>query len=231
MSVLLRAALFAISGMILTGFLTELAALGALLIFTIGWQIEGWYLLTYMNYLGEIVVLILFGSRRYSVDRWIFGSLKRFPHLRDYEQAIVRVCYGIALSYAAIDIKFLHPILTVTVVNEYHLTQFHWLFPSDPLLVTFGAALSELVIGIFIILGFEIRLTVLISLFYITMSLLYFREVVWPHLLLYGISLNLIFSKEAFTLDNFVDEHTIRAFRKTNTGRLVHHRHTGKFLK
>ncbi|HVW66745.1 MAG TPA: hypothetical protein VHA78_03345 [Candidatus Peribacteraceae bacterium] len=230
MAGLLRILLFVISGTILLGIFTEISAVIALIIFSIcAWQ-QNWYILTYLNYFGEIVALILFGSRKYSIDRLIFGPLRRFPTFREFESPIVRVCYGIALAYAAINIKFLHPELTVTVVNEYHLTQFHWLFPSDPLLVTFGAALSELVIGIFIILGFEVRLTVLISLFYITMSLLYFREVVWPHFLLYGISLNLIFNKEKFTIDNFVDRETIEFFRNSKTGQLVHPKHTGKLV-
>ncbi len=48
------------------------------------------------------------------------------------------------------------------------------------------------------------RLTILISLFYITLSLLFFRERVWPHLLLYGISFNLLVQPETFTIDHIL---------------------------
>lgn len=201
---LMRILLFAISFMILAGFFTEIAGLFAVVIFTIGLFVFGLYLLTYLNYLGEMIVLFLFGMRRWSLDKLLFGPRSLLEKWKKYETTIVRVCYGFALAYAAVNVKLLHPALTIKVINDWNLTQFHWLFPSDPVLVTLGAGLAELAIGLFIMFGFEMRLTVLISLFYITLSLLYFREMVWPHLMLYGISLNLIVQPETFTLDNLL---------------------------
>lgn len=198
----IQLALLSISIMIAVGYLTELAALIGIVIFFISFFVFGPYVFTYLNYLGELIVLLLFGMRTYSFDKYLFGSLKRFQHLQKYATVIVRIFYGMALVYAAITVKLLHPDLTVLVVKSYNLTQFHLLFPSDPLLVTLGAGIVEAVIGIFIIIGFQMRLTVLVSLFYITLSLLFFREMVWPHLLLYGISFNLLVQPETFTLDN-----------------------------
>ncbi len=200
-AVVLRILLFIASICIALGFFTEIAAGIALIIFCIGYFVFGAYLTTYLNYLGEIIVLTLFGMRQWSLDGLLFGESKHFASLRPYDSTIVRVCYGIALMFAAVSVKFLHPALTVQVVNQWHLTQFHWLFPSDPLLITLGAGLAELAIGLFIVIGFEMRLTVLISLFYITLSLMYFHELVWPHLMLYGISLSILVQPERFTLD------------------------------
>jgi hypothetical protein len=199
---LLRIALFILAGMIALGVFTELAALASIGIFLYSLHVFGPYMLTYLNYFGEFVVLLLFGLRAFSLDRYLFGPVKRFRNFKKYETTIVRVFYGLALIYAAINVKLLHPAITLDVVNTWHLTRFHWLFPSDPLLVTLGAGVVETVIGLFILFGFEMRLTVLVSLFYITLSLLYFRELVWPHLLLYGISFNLIVQPENFTLDH-----------------------------
>ncbi len=201
--------MFVSSAMFVLGIGTEIAAFLCLVAFAVGGIVFGWYLVTYLNYFGELVALFLFGSRAWSLDGILRGPLKRFSRIREYETVIVRVCYGIALAYAAITIKFLHPILTVTVVEKYHLTRFHWLFPSDPLLVTLGAALAETAIGVFIMVGFETQLTVLVSLFYITLSLLYFREIVWPHLMLYGISLNLIFNESRVSIDAWVNAHAL----------------------
>lgn len=203
---LIRGLLYAISIMIAIGFLTELAAFVGIIIFIYSFFVFGPYVFTYFNYLGELIVLLLFGMRVFSIDKYLLGPLKRFEWFEKYETVIVRVMYGIALIYAGITVKLFHPDLTIDVVNEWHLTQFHWLFPSDPLLVTFGAGIVESVIGIFIIFGFEMRLTILVSLFYITLSLLYFRELVWPHLLLYGISFNLLVKPEVFTIDHFIFE-------------------------
>jgi uncharacterized membrane protein YphA (DoxX/SURF4 family) len=199
---ILQILLYAASVCIALGLFTEIAAIVALVIFCIGFFSFGAYIFTYLNYLGEIIVLAMFGMRKWSFDALIFGAKSRFQSIKRYETVIVRICYGLSLSFAALTVKFLHPALTIQVVEQWNLTQFHWLFPHDPLLVALGAGLSELAIGLFIVFGFEMRLTVLVSLFYITLSLLYFRELVWPHLMLYGISFNLLVEPETFTLDH-----------------------------
>lgn len=200
---LMQWGLYIISAMILLGIFTEIAAIVGLIIFSIGFFAFGAYLATYLNYLGELIILVLFGMRRFSFDKLLFGPLKNWrAKWEPYETTIIRVFYGAALIVAGITVKFLHPELTLRVINDWNLTQFHWLFPHDPLLVVLGGGLAEATIGLFIILGFEIRLTVLISLFYITLSLGFFRELVWPHILLYGISFNLLVQPEIFTLDH-----------------------------
>lgn len=196
-----KIALIAISFMIAIGFLTELAAFAGIVIYVGSFFVFGPYIFTYLNYLGELIVLMLFGLRAFSVDSYLFGPLRRFKNFAKYEIFIVRVLYGIALIYAAFTVKLLHPDITVSVVNTWHLNQFHWLFPHDPLLITLGAGIVETVIGLFILIGFQTRLTVIISLFYITLSLLFFRELVWPHLMLYGISFSLLVQPEVLSLD------------------------------
>lgn len=206
-AILIRIILFVASFMIAFGFLTEMAALLALGIFILTGIVMGPYMVSYANYFGELLVLLLFGMRVFSIDTYIFGKLKHFRDLEKYETLIVRGFYGLGLIYAAITVKLLHPDLTLFVVNHYNLTQFSWLFPSDPMLVVLGAGIVEIVIGLFIIIGFEMRMTVLISLFYITLSLLFFGEQVWPHLILYGISLSLLVQPERFTIDHLLFKH------------------------
>lgn len=223
---LLQILLYAASICIALGFLTEIAGIVTFIIFCIGFHVFGLYLVTYLNYLGEILVLALFGMRKWSIDGLLFGSQKRFIHFQKYETTIIRIFYGAALSFAAITVKFLHPDLTLEVINHWNLTQFHWLFPHDPLLVALGAGLSELAIGIFIIIGFELRLTVLISLFYITLSLLFFRELVWPHLMLYGISFNLLVQPETFTIDHILfDRKSIQLWKRPFLPHVLQHKH------
>ena len=225
----LQIGLYLISFMILFGFLTELAAFLGIIFFSIGFYVYGLYMATYLNYLGELIVLLLFGMRSWSFDAIMFGPLKFLKHFEKYEATIVRIFYGLGLAYAAVTVKLLHSDLTTEVVTHWHLTQFHWLFPGDPLLVVLGGGLAELAIGLFIVFGFEMRLTILISLFYITLSLMYFRELVWPHLLLYGISLNLLVQPEVFTLDHiFFEEH--RAKKRWWLRPFSPHRHQGKSL-
>ena len=205
---IVRVILLAASILLFFGLFTEIAAFLGITVFLLAMSVRGGYMFTYANYFGEFIVLILFGMRVFSLDKYLFGPLRQFRYWEKYETAIVRGFYGFGLIFAGLTVKFLHPELTLQVVNDWHLTQFHWLFPSDPLLIVFGGGLAEIVIGLFIILGFEMRLMVAVSLFYITLSLLYFREQVWPHILMYGISLNLLLQPETLTLDHlFFAEH------------------------
>lgn len=200
----IQATLYILSILVLVGALSELVGFIGLLLFVVAGIHFGEYVFTYTNYVGEFLVLLLFGMRSLSVDKYLFGPLKRFKNFRKYETLIIRLLYGSALIYAAITVKLLHPELTLYVVENWNLTQFTWLFPPDPALVAFGAGIVEIIIGLFIIIGFEMRLTILVSLFYITLSLIFFREMVWPHLMLYGISLSLFVQKEFFTVDHFL---------------------------
>lgn len=183
---------FAAGVLLVLGLFTEYAAAALLVTFLAATTVYGSYLLTYVNYLGEIAALFLFGSHFHSLDRVFFGERRRYPKYTKFEPFIIRATYGLAIVYTAIAVKLLHPDITLAVVNQYNLTQFHWLFPSDPLLVALGAGLAELLIGFLLIIGLEVRVTVLVSLFYITLSLFFFRESVWPHLILYGVSFQLI---------------------------------------
>lgn len=199
---LIKLFLFVMSLMIFFGIFVEVAAFLGIILFTYVAFYYNFYMLTYLNYLGELIVLLLFGSRLFSFDRYFFGDklwIEKLKKYKSFEVPIVRVMYGFALIYAGVSIKFLHQILSVEVYNEYHLANF---FHSSAQFIAAGAGLSEILIGLFIVIGFSQRLTVLISLFFITLSILYFRELLWPHLMLYGISFSLIInSADEFTID------------------------------
>lgn len=201
----LRLALFAISIMVLFGFLTELAALIGLFAFLYISYFNGLYMITYANYFGELLVLLLFGSRFLSFDSLLFGKNhwdQKFQKFRDLEVPIVRVLYGVALIFAGYTIKFQHQQLSIDVYNQYHLINF---FHSSAGFIAAGAGLSEILIGLFILVGFAMRWTILISLAFITLSILYFREMLWPHLMLYGISFSLLInSGDKFTIDHYL---------------------------
>lgn len=201
----IRYLLFTLSLMVFLGVFVELAGLIGVIIFIYLTKFYGAYMLTYLNYLGELLVLTFVGSRFISVDGAFFGQKLLFPKfesLKKLEVPIVRIMYGLALIYAGWTIKFQHQILSVWVYNEYHLQDF---FHASAQFIAAGAGLSEILIGLFIVLGFAMRFTVIISLFFITLSLVYFQELIWPHLMLYGISLSLIInSGDILTIDHYL---------------------------
>lgn len=202
---IIRFLLISLSIMFFLGFLTELAALIGLTIFIYVMFTFHAYMLTYANYFGELLVLLLFGSRFLSVDSWLFGKHAwniDLEKLRNLEIPIVRMLYGTALIYAGWTIKFIHQSLTIEVYNQYHLANF---FHASASFIAAGAGLSEITIGLFILIGFAQRFTTLISLCFITLSILYFREMLWPHFMLYGISFSIIInSADKFTLDRYL---------------------------
>jgi uncharacterized membrane protein YphA (DoxX/SURF4 family) len=95
--------------MILFGFLTEIAAIVGLVLFIIATVVYQAYMLTYVNYFGEFLALILFGSRFLSVDQKLFGEAKTTAKRRNWEMLLIRTTYGLSILYPAISIKLMQP--------------------------------------------------------------------------------------------------------------------------
>jgi uncharacterized membrane protein YphA (DoxX/SURF4 family) len=207
-------AVMAITGLcILFGFWTRAAAAVGLALFAINVYFQGWYMLTYTNYLGEILVLLLIGTHRLGIDwgrgtaadtaaRGLRGALRRLARaLAPASMAILRVCFGISLLYASVYAKFLHNQLALDVASgtgllptimphAYTVAEY---LGFEPHFLVLGAGIVEIVIALFFILGIEIRFTSLFLEVWLALSLWYFGEVVWPHLILIGIPIAFIF--------------------------------------
>ena len=55
--------------------------------------------------------------------------------------------------------------------------------------IVLGALIIEFLAGLMLVLGVAIRWTGLFLLFWLTLSLLYFQEAVWPHIILFGLGI------------------------------------------
>jgi uncharacterized membrane protein YphA (DoxX/SURF4 family) len=191
-----------IGAAIVIGFWARAAAVGALALFSWSAYMHGMYMLTYLNYLGEIIVLLLIGSHRLSMHslmgwrehfhRHFHAVTERIKHLAF---PILRISFGISLIYASAYAKVIHNNLALQVASlplaghEYSLAHY---FGFEPQFLVLGAAIVEMVIGLFFLLGIEIRFTSLFLLFWLSLSLWYFGETVWPHIILIGIPLAFI---------------------------------------
>ena len=213
---LIRFLLFVLAFMILLGIFTEVAGAASLVLFAVLCWHFGWYMATYANYFAEFAVLMVFGSRFLSLDRLFYGEKRWWSGLTRYtslEVPFVRVFYGIGLAYAGYTIKFVHQNLTIDVYNQYHLVNF---FHASASFIAAGAGLAEILIGLFVIFGFAMRWTILISLAFITLSILYFQELLWPHFILYGISFSLLInSGDIFTADHWIVPWLKKLVRRT----------------
>jgi len=194
----ITAVLIIIGVLIIVGLWARLSAFAALIIFSVTVLVHGMYMLTYVNYLGEIIVLLILGADYKSLDNYFLANQgkksvamnKVARYLAPKSFAILRILFGTALIYASAYAKIIHNNLALLTVEHYHLDK---IFGFEAHFLVTGAALIELLIGIFFIIGFEIRFTAVFLLFFLTLSLLFFGEAVWPHLILIGIPIAYIF--------------------------------------
>jgi len=181
--------------LICLGFLTRIVSLFALCIFIFTVFKYHLYMLTYMNYLGEILLFLILGGGAWSLDRAI-PFLRRIENsmrgigkvLEPYSFFILRVLFGFSLFFASFYAKFLHSNLALDTVNDYHLTTY---FHFTPLFLVLGAFLVEALLGFCIATGFEVRFAAIVFTCFLTMSILFFGEAVWPHVILFGVNIAL----------------------------------------
>lgn len=189
--------LFYLTGvLIFLGLFTRTSALVVILIALCSIPAHGAYMLMYTAYFVVAVVIFIMGSGSYSIDHLLGRTRGRnyIERLRirfaPYEMVALRLGFGFSVIAAAVYAKFLHTNLALDVISEYHLTNY---FHFEPLFIVLGAFIIESLIGLFIMLGIEIRWTAFFFLFWLTLSLLYFGESVWPHLALFGLNIMLFF--------------------------------------
>ncbi|MFA7310025.1 MAG: hypothetical protein WC050_03925 [Candidatus Paceibacterota bacterium] len=172
--------------------LTRWSAAIALLLYAVTFYFHGSYMLTYTNYVGEFIVLLIGAHHGYRFSK---STLDRILNaLAPYSFAILRVCFGFSLLFASLYAKILHNNLALqvaTVPLAGHTFGIAHYLGFEPHFLVLGAAIIEIVIALFFMLGVEIRFTSLFLEFWLMLSLLYFGESVWPHLILIGIPIAL----------------------------------------
>jgi len=214
---LVTAVLVAVGALTVIGLYVRIAAFAALVMYLIAVYYHGTYMLTYINYLGEIIVLLVLGAHSFSLDTYlakgkavaqnhrsafVTWSKKIQAYLAPRSFMILRVLFGIALIYASAYAKIIHNNLALFTVEKYHLDH---ILGFEPHFLVLGAAIVELLIGTFFILGIELRFTALFFLFWLTLSLIFFGEAVWPHLMLIGIPIAYIcYGYDQYSLEGWL---------------------------
>jgi uncharacterized membrane protein YphA (DoxX/SURF4 family) len=179
--------------LMIAGMYVRIAALTALALFLVPTVQHGHYMFTYSNYLGEIAVLLIVGAHRVSMEHSIkekkSGSLYQlrkqiYEWWSRHAFMILRIAFGISLIYASLYAKYIHAGLALAVVEKFNLTLY---FPFAPDFLVLGASIVELLLGVFFLLGIEIRFTAIFLEIFLFLSLWFFGETVWPHIVLMGI--------------------------------------------
>lgn len=181
--------LFTVGLCFILGIATSFTALVALLIFIDAVIIKGPYMLTYAYVLGVLLSYI---------SKYIF-NLSNSAKL-----SLIRIGLGVSLLYTAIDIKLMHPAMTLATLNDFHLASY---LPFDPLFIVLGAFIIEAALGLCLIAGLFVRSASFLTLVAYTASIFFFRsESLWPHILPMAICLSLMFGHmPALSLDRILD--------------------------
>lgn len=190
-SSLLNGVLILLGVVFIFGIFSRMFASLAILVWLFFFANTGWYALNYINYLGEAIAIFLLPKQTLTIDNVFssrFGKVSRFTRWEQYSMPATRILFGFSLFYTAISIKFLSPALPLDVVGRYHLTNY---FAFDPLFVVLGAGLIEMLIATLYMLGLLQRLNTVFFLIFITLSLLFFKESVWPHYLLIALGIGI----------------------------------------
>ncbi|MDR3558757.1 MAG: hypothetical protein P4L61_04460, partial [Candidatus Pacebacteria bacterium] len=177
---LVTVTLVVIGTLAILGLYMRIAAFIALVLYCVTVALHGSYMLTYVNYLGEIIVLLILGAHSFSLDTYLakgkktaqksrsvlaIWSKKIQSYLTPRSFMILRILFGTALIYASAYAKIIHNNLALFTVEKYHLDH---LLGFEPHFLVLGAAIVELLIGLFFILGIELRFTALFFLFWLT---------------------------------------------------------------
>jgi len=190
-SFLAETAFYALGTLMILGLYSRTAGIAGLTFFVVGAWHYGVYMFTYLNYFAEMLVLILVGGHKFAVakkpphwwaiTRWLDILANRYG---EFSFMFLRIGFGFSLIYASVYAKILHNQLAIEVVNDFNLVS---VFGFSPEFIVFGAAIIEILLGVSFILGIEIRFTAIVINIFLTLSLLYFGEAVWPHIILIGI--------------------------------------------
>lgn len=201
-SYLISIALIIIGILAIAGILKQVSTILFVALFIFASFIFGVNLLNYAEFLGVALIILVSKSTT-------------FPKIsNDIQALIIRITYGIAIIYPAIYVKLMHPQIVADIENKYHLSQFSFLFPKDPLLLALGTGMTEIIVGLFIIIGFTTRFTALITLVLYLGSMLFFKEAVWPHILPAGIAVYLLINNGGrITIDQVLQK-VYKKFRK-----------------
>lgn len=191
--------------LLVLGLFTRIASLIGFALLLLTTYVYGEYMITYFNYFGEFLALIIFGSYVFSLDNKFLGKSKLIKKYKNWEIFLIRVTYGISVMYPAITLKLLHPAVIVEIVNQYHMNQIWWLFPQDPLLISLGTGLAQILVGVMIIIGFETRLASFATFLLYVGSIVFFKEAVWPHYVLLALAFYLVLNNGGtITVDTYI---------------------------
>jgi len=170
--------------MLLAGFLNVLVVPVVVYLFVVA-LLRDWYLVGALDVLVLALILFINDSRRPGVDDIIGIPDIKISKWKKYIPIIARVGTGFGLLFLALYEKILNPHLSAFVVEATELTS---VVPVSPEMWVLSAGVIEVILGVFLIVGYRVRLVSVITFFVLASSFFYFKEDVSSHITLFGIT-------------------------------------------
>jgi uncharacterized membrane protein YphA (DoxX/SURF4 family) len=144
------------------------------------------HILQHAIYIGEAGTIFVFGGAYHTFSaatKNVPGLTKEIRlHLHKYKFAVLRIFFGLSIIVAALYSPLLTPSnLPTAVVNSSLVTH----FPNISFFLIAVTAV-EVLLGLFFIVGFEIRFSSLAYLAFLVFSVVFFQQAVWPHVIMLG---------------------------------------------
>lgn len=143
------------------------------------------YIIGNLDMLGLAIGVLVFHSSRPGLDDILNTSLLKFIKInRKWLSLILRLSVGIAMIYLAIYEKLLNPHVSDLVIKMFHLDK---IIPVSPEMWVFSVAIIEILVGLFILIGFFTRTAACIAIIVLSFSFFFFKESVASHVSLFSI--------------------------------------------
>lgn len=209
--------------LLLFGLATRVAALVGLAVYVLTLLTQS-DLLFALEWIPGFIAIALVGSGRPSADHTLqqvaaadgtfYGEIdpihrvadwlaNRLEPYRRYLPTIIRIGMGVAFAFLGLAEKLLAPTLALGVVQQYGFSE---VTPVPPELWVLGAGLSELALGLALVLGFFTRATALTALFVFTLTLFALpNDPVLAHIGLFSLASTLLITGAGpYALDNLI---------------------------
>lgn len=165
--------LIAVGSLMILGFYNKVTSSAVIFLFIVGLMRGGIYAAVYASFLGAA----------------LFVHIREYEHYKKTAFFVLRIFYGLAIIWSAVYAKLIFSNLAFETIIAYNITDY---LPFTPMFLVLGAFLVEVLVGLCIILGVQLRLIALIFTGFLVQSLCFFGEAVTPHLILFGLNIALI---------------------------------------
>ena len=193
--------------MMLSGFMLTPVVLFTVILFLYALS-QDVYLIGNIEFLFGSIALLVLGNDRPGLDDIFMIPNHAIESLKKYVPLFIRIGLGGAMIYLALFEKLFNPHISELVVTKFNLTS---AIAVSPEMWVLSTGLIELLVGLFVFIGYHTRLTSAIAFVVVTTTFFYFKEDVYSHVTLFGmLSVLFITGGGAMSVDNREHTQTLR---------------------